>query len=72
MSQVAKSEKIDTATLATRADLVAFLADDPSARLATGWRKEILGEGIERLVTGRAALTFDRGVGLRLVDVAGD
>ncbi len=72
VSQVAKSEKIDTATLATRADLVAFLADDPSARLATGWRKEILGEGIERLVTGRAALTFDRGVGLRLVDVAGD
>jgi len=72
VSQIAKSEKIDTATLATRADLVAFLADDPSARLATGWRKEILGEGIERLVTGRAALTFDRGVGLRLVDVAGD
>ena len=37
-----------------------------------GWRNEILGEGIERLVTGRAALTFDRGAGLRLVDVPGD
>ena len=72
ISQVAKSEKIDTAMLATRADLVAFLSDDPSARLAHGWRKEILGEGIERLVTGRAALTFDRGEGLRLVDVATD
>ncbi len=72
ISQVAKSQKIDTAMLATRADLVAFLADDPSARLAHGWRKEILGEGIERLVTGRAALTFDRGEGLRLVDVAAD
>ncbi len=70
ISQVAKSEKIDTAMLATRADLVAFLSDDPSARLAHGWRKELLGEGIERLVTGRAALTFDRGEGLRLVDVA--
>jgi len=72
VSQVAKSEKIDTATLATRSDLVAFLSADPSARLARGWRKEILGEGIERLVSGKAALTFDRGVGLRLVDVAQD
>ncbi len=71
VSQVAKTEKIDTATLATRADLVALLSGDPSARLANGWRKEILGEGIERLVKGRAALTFDRGAGLRLVDIPG-
>ena len=70
VSQVAKSEKIDTSMLATRADLVAFLSHDPDARLAHGWRKELLGEGIERLVSGRAALTFDRGAGLRLVDVA--
>lgn len=69
VSQVAKMQKIDTSMLATRADLVAFLSADPSARLANGWRNEILGEGIERLVAGRAALTFDRGSGLRLVDV---
>lgn len=69
VSQVAKTEKIDTSMLATRADLVAFLSNDESARLRHGWRNEILGEGIERLVTGRAALTFDRGAGLRLVDV---
>jgi ribonuclease D len=69
VSQVAKTERIDTSILATRADLVAFLSNDPSARLTRGWRAEILGEGIERLVTGRAALTFDRGAGLRLVDV---
>jgi ribonuclease D len=69
VSQVAKTERIDTSILATRADLVAFLANDPSARLTRGWRAEILGEGIERLVTGRAALTFERGAGLRLVDV---
>jgi ribonuclease D len=71
VSQVAKTEKIDASMLATRADLVAFLSKDPTARLAHGWRAEILGEGIERLVTGRAALTFDRGAGLRLVDVSG-
>jgi len=70
VSQVAKSEKIDTSMLATRADLVAFLVDDPDARLARGWRSELLGEGINRLIHGRAALTFDRGSGLRLVDVA--
>lgn len=69
VSQVAKTERIDTAILATRADLVAFLSNDPDARLAHGWRAEILGEGIERLVTGRAALTFDRGAGLKLVDI---
>lgn len=72
VSQVAKSERIDTSMLATRADLVAFLAGDESARLAHGWRAEILGDGIERLVTGRAALTFVRGHGLRLVEVSED
>ncbi|MEO6571651.1 MAG: HRDC domain-containing protein, partial [Ilumatobacteraceae bacterium] len=66
VSQVAKSEKIDTAMLATRSDLVAFLSDDPDARLAHGWRSEILGEGILSLVEGRAALTFDKRTGLRL------
>lgn len=70
VSQVAKRERIDTATLATRADLVAFLSGEPGARLASGWRNELLGEGIDRLVAGRAALTFDRGNGLRLVGVA--
>ena len=71
VGQVAKTEKIDTAMLATRADLVALLSDDPEARLKRGWRAEILGEGIERLVDGRAGLTFDRGNGLRLVDIEG-
>jgi ribonuclease D len=70
VSQVAKRERIDTAMLATRADLIAFLSGDPDARLAVGWRNELLGEGIDRLISGRAALTFDRGNGLRLVGVA--
>jgi ribonuclease D len=70
ISQVAKTEKIDTSTLATRADLIALLSDDPDARLAHGWRNELLGEGIRRLLAGQAALTFDRGAGLRLVDLS--
>ena len=69
VSQVARSERIDTAILATRADLVELLGGDPDARLAHGWRAEVLGDGITRLVAGHAALTFDREGGLRLVDV---
>jgi ribonuclease D len=69
VSQVARTQRIDASILATRSDLVAFLARDPDARLSRGWRTELLGEGLERLVEGRAALTFERGDGLRLVDV---
>jgi ribonuclease D len=69
VSQVARDERIDTTTLATRSDLVAFLSGDPDARLARGWRAELLGEGIRDLVAGRAALTFDGERGLKLVSV---
>ena len=72
ISQVAKTERIDTAILATRADLVALLSDDPNARLAHGWRAELLGEGVNHLLNGTAALTFQRGSGLRLVELAAD
>jgi ribonuclease D len=69
VSQVAKRERIDTAMLATRADLVEFLSADPDARLAHGWRNELLGEGIAKLIAGKAGLTFDRGNGLLLVEL---
>jgi ribonuclease D len=69
VSQVAKTERVDTAMLATRADLIALLSGDPTARLAHGWRAELLGDGVRRLLAGQAALTFDKGAGLRLVDV---
>jgi ribonuclease D len=69
VSQVARSEQIDTSLLATRSDLVALLSDDASARLHSGWRADLVGDGIERLLAGTAALTFDGRGGLRLVDV---
>ena len=71
VSEVARQRRIDTALLATRNDLVAFLRGDADARLATGWRGEFLGEGIRRLVAGQAALTFDGRGGLSLIDVPG-
>jgi ribonuclease D len=71
VSEVARAQRIDTALLATRADLVALLRGDADARLAHGWRAELLGDGIKRLVEGRAGLTFDGRGGLRLIDVPG-
>ena len=59
VGQIARDEKIDTALLATRSDIVSLLRDDPDARLASGWRSELLGDGIRQLVSGRAGLTFD-------------
>lgn len=70
VSEVARGERIDTALLATRADLVALLRGDADARLAVGWRAELLGDGVRRLVEGRAGLTFDGRGGLRLIDVS--
>ncbi|MFM8267765.1 MAG: ribonuclease D [Ilumatobacteraceae bacterium] len=69
VGEVARQEHIDTALLATRQDIVSFLRGDPGARLASGWRHDLLGEGIRRLVGGRSALTFDARGGLRLIDV---
>ena len=69
VSEVARQQRIDSGLLATRHDLVALLRGDEDARLATGWRGELLGEGIRRLVAGEAALTFDGRGGLNLIDV---
>ena len=69
VSQLARDERLDPALLATRADLVAFLRGDADARLATGWRNELVGEGIRRLVGGEAGLTFDGEGRLRLTAV---
>ena len=71
VSHVARTERIDTALLATRSDLVALLSGDADARLHTGWRAELVGDGIERLLAGAVGLTFDGHGGLRLIEVAG-
>lgn len=66
VSQLARDLRIDTAILATRADLEALLRGDPDARLAHGWRAEVAGGPIRNLVEGRAALAFDGNGGLVL------
>ena len=58
VAQLSKDLRIDAALLATRADLLSFLRDEPDARLGSGWRKDLLGERIRQLVEGDAALAF--------------
>ena len=71
MADLARKQRVDTSLLATRADLVALLRGDADARLLSGWRSELVGDDIQRLVQGKAGLTFDGRGGLRLIDVAG-
>jgi ribonuclease D len=70
VAQLARDEELDPALLATRADIVSFLRGDVDARLAVGWRNELVGDGIRRLVGGEAGLTFDGEGRLRLTPVA--
>ena len=62
VNQIAHDKHLDPALLATRADVEALVRGDPDARLASGWRADIAGEPIKRLVSGDAALAFERGV----------
>jgi len=57
-SQLAADLRIDAALLATRSDLTAFVRGDTNARLRRGWRHDLVGEPLRRLVDGEAALAF--------------
>lgn len=61
VNQVARDRTIDPTLLATRADVEALVRGDDGARLATGWRAELAGGPIRRLVSGDAALAFEDG-----------
>ena len=58
VSQIARDNRIDPALLATRSDLERFLRKE-STRLDDGWRSELVGEPVLRLVSGEAAVAFD-------------
>lgn len=61
VNQLARDRELDPALLATRADVEALVRGDDDARLATGWRAELAGGPIRRLVAGDAALAFEDG-----------
>lgn len=68
VSQLARDLEIETSLVATRADIESLLAGDPGARLTRGWRADLVGERIRRLVEGEAALAFDGRGNLLLED----
>ncbi len=65
VAQQSRDLSIDGALIATRTDIEAFLRQVPHNRLATGWRAEMVGSTVGRIVAGEAAVAYD-GVG-RLV-----
>lgn len=68
IGQLARDLRIDATLLATRSDLHALLRGDPDARLAEGWRRDLVGDRVRRLVSGEAAIAFDGKGGLVLED----
>ena len=61
VNQMARDRELDPALLATRADVEALVRGDDDARLASGWRSDLVGGPIRRLVAGDAALAFEGG-----------
>lgn len=72
VAQVSRDLRIDASLLATRSDLASLLAKDPDARLASGWRKSLLGDAVAELVSGTFALAFDGAGGLALERRSGE
>lgn len=58
VSQLCHELEIETSLVATRSDIEGLLAGDPRSRLSSGWRAELVGERVNDLVSGRAALAF--------------
>jgi ribonuclease D len=66
IGELAHQHEIDPTLVATNRDIVALLAGGDS-RLAHGWRRELVGHDIERLLKGETGLSFDREGRLRLI-----
>lgn len=71
VSQLSRELSIDPAILATRSDLEAFLRGDEDARLSTGWRSELVGRPLGRLVRGEIAIAFEPRRGLVIEERSG-
>ena len=72
VAELARQSDLDPTLLGTRKDIVDLLAGNDGARLARGWRADILGRDVELLIQGRMALTFRSDgdqVGLAMVPV---
>jgi len=71
VSQQSRDLSIDGSLIATRHDIEAFLRRVPDNRLESGWRAEMVGSTVGRIVAGTAAVAYDGGGRLVLVDLKG-
>lgn len=69
VAQQSRDLMIESALLATRTDIEALLRGVPGNRLQRGWRAELIGATVGRIVAGRAAMAYDGESRLVLVDV---
>ena len=67
IGELAREHHVDAALLGTRQDIMDHLRKSPNSRLAIGWRAEIVGRYIEKILTGEAGLSFDGRGRLRLL-----
>ncbi|MFM1837710.1 MAG: putative ribonuclease [Actinomycetota bacterium] len=66
IGELARSAEIDPTLVATNRDIVALLAGGES-RLSHGWRRDLVGRDIQRLLKGESGLSFDGDGRLRLI-----
>ena len=68
VGELARKNKIDATFLATRSDISAFLRKSPDARLTQGWRAAVVGEDLNRILSGTVGLSVDRDGHLKLIE----
>ncbi|MEC8971087.1 MAG: HRDC domain-containing protein [Actinomycetota bacterium] len=71
LAQLARDVEMDPALIGTRADIEALVRGDEEARMAIGWRQDLVGSAAGDLLAGRATLAFDGRGGLLLEDRQG-
>jgi ribonuclease D len=67
IGELAREHQVDATLLGTRQDIMDLLRKSKTSRLSTGWRAEIVGKDIERILSGEAGLSFDGRGRLRLL-----
>jgi len=67
VSQLARDLEIDPVLVGTRSDIEALVRGGGDSRMSHGWRHDLVGEPVDELLSGRAALAFDGQGELELV-----
>jgi ribonuclease D len=66
IAELARQHELDPALLATTKDVIGYVGGG-SSRLSSGWRRDLVGEDLEKLMSGRAGLGFAPHGGLVLI-----